>query len=83
MHKLPATKTAKAQFSARRISDEDYYEMVAKEMQDGRIRTGLWMKALAESEGDERKAEALYLKLRVASLKNEVAEVIRRRSGDV
>ena len=69
-----ATKIAKAQIAARKISDEDYFEMAAKEVQNGQIRPGLWAKAWSEASGDDQKAKALYLKLRVTSMKDEAAK---------
>lgn len=61
-------------------SDESLYEKVAEEIQRGEIRTGLWAKALAEADYDEAKAKARYLKLRVSSLKDEIAsENMRER----
>lgn len=71
-----ATKTAKAQIKARQVSDEYYYEMAAKEVQQDQIRPGLWAKAWSEVGGDETKAKALYLKLRVATMKDEAAKFI-------
>jgi uncharacterized Zn-finger protein len=77
---LSATKTAKAQMAARTISDEVYYEIAAREVQDNQIRPGLWAKAWADAQGDDTKAKALYLKLRVATLKDEAAESFRKYS---
>lgn len=74
---LSATKAAKAHIAARQIPDESYFEMAMKEIQDGQIRPGLWAKAWAEAQGDDTKAKALYIKLRVATMKSEAAELIR------
>ncbi len=76
INKQRATKMAKAHFNARQIPDEDYYEMVSKEISSNQIRTGLWAKAWAEANGDDIKAKAIYLKLRVAAMKNETANFI-------
>ena len=72
-----ATKTAKAKIAAHQIPDEAYYEMAAKEVQNDNIRPGLWAKAWSDAGGDDMKAKALYLKLRVASMKDEAANFIR------
>jgi hypothetical protein len=72
-----ATKTAKAQIAARQIPDEAYYEMAAKEVHSDNIRHGLWAKAWSDAGGDDTKAKALYLKLRVAAMKAEAANFIR------
>lgn len=69
-------RKAKAHFDARKIPDEAYYEMAAAEISDGKIRHGLWVQALAEAEGDQRKAEALYIKLRVRAMRVEVGEAV-------
>ena len=63
------TKTAKAKFAAHQIPDEAYYEMALKEVQNDNIRPGLWAKAWSDAGGEDTKAKALYLKLRVASMK--------------
>jgi uncharacterized membrane protein YhaH (DUF805 family) len=60
-------------FSSTKISDEAYYEQASSEIRNGVMREGLWAKAWAETQGDTLKAQALYVKLRVASMKDEVA----------
>lgn len=77
---LAVTKHAKARFSARQIPDEAYYEQAAHEVRNGNIRQGLWAKAWAEAQGDNTKAQALYVKLRVSAMKDEAA---RRFYGGV
>lgn len=72
-----ATKAAKSQIAARQIPDEAYYEMAAKEVKNDNIRTGLWAKAWSDAGGEDTKAKALYLKLRVAAMKTEAANFIR------
>ncbi|PIQ10589.1 MAG: hypothetical protein CO125_08830 [Hydrogenophilales bacterium CG_4_9_14_3_um_filter_59_35] len=76
---LGITKRAKAWFSARRIPDEAYYEQASREVRNGNVREGLWAKAWAQAEGDNTKAQALYIKLRVDAMK---AEAARRFCGD-
>lgn len=58
------------------IEDEtpDFYEIAWNELSDGSELKGLWAKAFADTEGDENKAKALYIKLRVARLEREYAE---------
>ena len=41
-------------------------------IQEGIKRDGLWAKALANSEGDEKKTKALYIQYRVQAIKDEV-----------
>ena len=48
-----------------KVSEEDMYAAALAEVQSGATRPGMWAKAFAESEGDENKSKALYIKLRV------------------
>ena len=48
-----------------KVSEEDMYAAALAELQSGTTRPGLWAKAFADSEGDENKSKALYIKLRV------------------
>lgn len=57
-------------------TEEALYAAVGEELRQGNIRQGLWAKALADEGYDEQKAKARYLKLRVRSLRMEVAEAL-------
>lgn len=59
-------------------SDDLYYRQVEQELREGKFEPGLGAKALAEANGDEGKARALYIRLRVKSLKTEAAAGNRR-----
>ena len=50
-----------------------FFHQAGKEMADGEINFGLYTMALSKSEGDEEKAKAKYLQLRVEVLKQEAA----------
>lgn len=52
--------------------EEDMYAAAFGEIQAGTTRPGLWAKALAETDGDEGKCKALYIRLRVHQIKEEV-----------
>ena len=52
------------------MDDETFYERVANELAIAGPLPGLWARAFAESDGDDNRAKALYLRLRVAQLKN-------------
>ncbi len=54
-----------------RMMEEALYQQVAEEMEKGDKRVGLWAKAIAVSEGDGEKANALYIGYRVQSLIDE------------
>ena len=58
--------------SIERLAEEKIYEKVYEEVASGVRREGIWFKALSESGGDETKAKALYVKLRVRSLTDEL-----------
>ncbi len=62
-----------------RLVEEQLYEYVAKEINADIRRDGLWVKAVEKSLGDEAKAKALYIQLRVQSLKDEAT---LSRKGD-
>ena len=60
--------------------DESAYAKVAEELQKSGPVLGLWAKALAETDGDERASKALYLRLRVTQvLKQERTAVAQAR----
>lgn len=69
-------KAVKSKIAAHQIPDEAYFEMAAAEVARGTIRNGLWAKALSEALGDERKAGAIYIKLRVHAMREEAATAI-------
>lgn len=73
---LHSAKLIKATLAARSIPDEAYFEMAGEELARGSIRKGLWVKALSEALGDEKKAHAIYLRLRVESMRREAADQI-------
>lgn len=67
-----------------RLTEEALYAEALREIESGQRRDGIWAKALAESDMDQGKAGAKYIKLRVQSLKDEVtlfmAEIKRASS---
>ncbi len=62
----------KAKGAAYRITEEALYAEALRELESGQRRDGIWAKAMAESDMDQGKAGAKYIKLRVQSLKDEV-----------
>lgn len=78
--KLNAAKDVKAMMAARQIPDEAYFEMAGEEVARGTIRKGLWVQAMSESLGDEKKAGAIYIRLRVHVMRQEAAAAIRQAS---
>lgn len=57
---------------ATRVFDEKIHEIVIREIENGIRRDGLWAQAIAKGEGNERKAKAIYISLRVQSIKDEL-----------
>lgn len=58
----------------RRQYEEHLYEIAGEELLNGKQRKGLWLKALSEANFDESNAKAIYLRLRVQALDDELAE---------
>ncbi|AKO53503.1 hypothetical protein ABA45_14665 [Marinobacter psychrophilus] len=58
--------------AAARLQEEQLYEQVIQELSHGEKRGGLWAKALANSDGSEQRAESLYIRYRVQSIKDEI-----------
>ena len=54
-----------------RLLEEKLYEQVAQELKAGKKREGIWVKAMAKSDGDLNKAESMYIELRVQAIKDE------------
>ena len=56
-----------------RILEEKIYEEVAQEIAEGKLKAGLWAKALAQTDGDEQQAKSAYIKLRFQSIIDQAA----------
>ena len=57
----------------KRLEEEKLFLQVHDELENGTINKGLWMKALANSGGDESLAKTKYIKFRMQSFKDEIA----------
>lgn len=55
-----------------RLAENYVYELVAKELQEGFRKDGLWLRGATESEGDEQKARRLYVRYRVQEIKDKL-----------
>jgi len=64
-------KSKPSEKSAKRLIEEQIYAQVVDELSQGQKRSGLWGKALADSNGEEAKAKSLYIKYRVQSIVDE------------
>jgi hypothetical protein len=63
---LPLIATASAA-----AIDQLFYDAVAAELAAQNIKPGLWARALAETTGEEVRARAAYIRLRVDEMKRE------------
>ncbi len=57
--------------------EETLYAMALQEVSNRDIKPGLWAKAFADSAGDDTKAQAAYLELRIQAMKDELTAVNR------
>lgn len=67
----------------RRALEEQIYEVVATELRDGIRKDGLWLKALSRSKGDEKAADALYVKLRFQSILDEYGFELEKAQNEL
>ena len=61
----------KQQSALNRMQEEKLFAFVLKELESGHTKPGLYAQALVSAEGDEKKARAKYIELRVQSVKDE------------
>lgn len=57
------------------LNEEEIYELISEEIESSSTKKGLWTKAFSESEGDEQKAKALYIKYRFDQIKQTQPQV--------
>ena len=53
------------------INEDDIYEKIMIEIEEDKKVKSTWAKALSQSDGDDKKAQSLYIKMRVDLLKEE------------
>jgi len=53
------------------IADDKLYEIAMEEIENGTVQKGIYARAFSQSEGDKNKTDALYIKFRFQSLKDE------------
>ena len=58
------------------IDDVQLYAAISKEIDSGFMREGIWAKALAESDFNDAKARALYMKMAVKALQKELSDKV-------
>jgi hypothetical protein len=64
-------KVKKTTINSRRY-EERLYEVALEEVENNEIRKGLYAKALSKADGDKKKADGIYLKLRVQSIMDDI-----------
>ena len=64
------------------MNDDEFYDEVAKEMQENRLIPGVWTRAFAEADGDENRSKVIYIKRRVAQLTAEAQRAVMPSGGD-
>lgn len=58
--------------SEERLAEDWVYEKVAEEIERNDLRKGLWLKASSEAMGDDKRARAIYVRLRVRQYVDEL-----------
>jgi len=74
---------APAVSSSLEMNDDDFYDQVAEEIETNSLIPGVWTRAFAEADGDENRAKAIYIKLRVAKLAEEKYLAEKKHSEDL
>jgi len=69
-------RTNEISVDGRRL-EEILYAAALQEVSNRDVKPGLWARAVADSAGDDARAQAAYLKLRVQSMKDELVTVNR------
>jgi hypothetical protein len=55
------------------------HAMVLREMQDGIVRDGLWAQAMVESGPNTAMTQAIYIRLRAASMQDEAKNLLLKQ----
>lgn len=76
-------ESIRAQGVSSRITEEMLYAEALREIEQGVRRDGLWAKALSRTKMNQNEAHALYLELRVQSLKDEIALLAMQQEENV
>ncbi|SRR6266403_5704246 len=60
------------------MAAQQFFDLVAKELEQGQLDRGLWAKAFADADGDDARTRALYLRARAARLEQDALATTRR-----
>ena len=61
-------------------TDEILYEFVATELSNSILKQGLWTKSLSDCDWDEKKAKALYVKMRILQLRKSLIDEVTKQN---
>ena len=64
------------------MAGQRFYDQVAREIATQQLDKGLWVRAFSETHGDETKAKAAYIGLRVKQLEAEERDVKEKRKAE-
>jgi hypothetical protein len=65
------------------MNEEEIYELISEEIESNSTKKGLWTRAFSESEGDEQKAKALYIKHRFDQIKDDQPQTDEENSSNI
>ena len=71
-------QTNKAEFIDSQTDDEIYEKVMIEIEEDKKVKS-TWAKALAQSDGDDKKAKSIYINLRVKNIQKEQIEIIQNQ----
>lgn len=71
LHPARPSNTKPSDITSSTLTNEQIWEKVSLELESSR-REGLWARCFSESNGDDNKARALYLRSRVSEIENEL-----------
>ena len=73
----------KTTISASTINDFEIYEKIMIEIETDNEIKSTWAKALSQSDGDDKKANSLYINLRVQEIKIELENLQKQRALEI
>ena len=81
-HSITKTENEMTQSLNSEINEDEIYEKIMIEIeQDNKVKS-TWAKALSQSDGDDKKAQSLYIKLRVDFLIEEKKKIIENEKRE-
>ena len=65
------------------ITEDEIYEKIMIEIEEDKKVKSTWAKSLAQSDGDDKKANSLYINLRVQEIKIELENLQKQRALEI